>query len=167
MAKGAGPKRPHFGGRQGASGSWAVVSYPGPVTDERADLDELVGEWLTLPDVADRLDQDVARVRRLLQEGRLIAVRRGSPAVLSVPARFLVPGHLANPAAPGVPGAGPAWTVLAALQGTFTVLADVGFSDEGAIRWLFTPAEDLDGTPIAALLAGRKSLVRRLAQAEL
>lgn len=145
----------------------APVSYPGPVTDEPADLDALVGEWLTLPDVADRLDQDVTKVRRLLQEGRLLAVRRGSPPVLSVPARFLVPGHLANPAAPGVAGAGPSWTVLAALQGTFTVLADVGFSDEGAIRWLFTPADDLDGTPMDALLAGRKSLVRRLAQAEL
>ena len=137
------------------------------MTDAPAGPDDLVDEWLTLPDVADRLGEDVAKVRRLVQERRLIAVRRGEPPVLSVPARFLVPGHLANPANPGVPGAGAAWTVLAALQGTFTVLADVGFTDEQAIVWLFTPTDELPGTPMDALLAGRKSLVRRLAQAEL
>lgn len=137
------------------------------MTDAPPELDDLVDEWLTLPDVADRLGEDLAKVRRLVQEGRLVAVRRGSPPVLSIPARFLVPGHLANPSAPGVAGAGPAWTVLAALQGTFTLLADVGFSDEGAIAWLFTPTEELGGTPMDALLAGRKTLVRRLAQAEL
>lgn len=137
------------------------------MTDAPAAPDDLVDEWLTLPDVADRLGEDVAKVRRLVQERRLIAVRRGEPPVLCVPARFLVPGHLANPANPGVPGAGAAWTVLAALQGTFTVLADVGFTDEQAIVWLFTPTDELSGTPMDALLAGRKSLVRRLAQAEL
>ena len=135
--------------------------------DSRSALDNLVDEWLPLPDVADRLGFDLAKVRRLVQEGRLVAVRRGTPPVLSVPARFLVPGHLANPSAPGVPGSGPAWTVLAALQGTFTVLTDVGFSDEEAVAWLFTRADELDGTPMDALLAGRKTLVRRLAQAEL
>ena len=137
------------------------------MTDAAPTLDDLVDEWLTLPDVADRLGEDLAKVRRLVQERRLIAVRRGVPPVLLVPARFLVPGHLANPAAPGAPGSGAAWTVLAALQGTFTVLADVGFSDEQAIGWLFTPREELGGTPMDALLAGHKSLVRRLAQAEL
>ena len=137
------------------------------MTDAPSTLDDLVDEWLTLPDVADRLGEDLATVRRLVQEGRLLAVRRGAPPVLSVPARFLVPGHLANPAAPGRAGAGAEWTVLAALQGTFTVLGDVGFSDEQAIGWLFTPADELGGTPMDALRAGRKSLVRRLAPAAL
>lgn len=137
------------------------------MTDALPALDDLVGEWLTLPDVADRLGDDLTTVRRLVQEGRLVAVRRGTPPVACVPARFLVPGHLANPAAPGVAGSGPAWTVLASLQGTFTVLSDVGFSQEDAVRWLFTPTDDLAGTPMDALLAGHKSLVRRLAQAEL
>ena len=78
------------------------------MTDAAPTPDDLVDEWLTLPDVADRLGEDLAKVRRLVQERRLIAVRRGVPPVLSVPARFLVPGHLANPAAP-VASAGTTW----------------------------------------------------------
>ncbi|WP_448629278.1 Rv2175c family DNA-binding protein [Cellulomonas soli] len=130
-------------------------------------LDQLVGEWLTVPDVAERLDLDVTKVHRQLQERRFVAVRRGERPVLSVPAAFFVAGHLANPAAPSKAQDAPAWTVLAALQGTLSVLADVGFSDEGAIEWLFTPTESLGTSPIEALRAGRKTEVRRLAQAEL
>lgn len=129
------------------------------------DLDRLVGSWLTLPDVAQMLGTDVGKVRRLLQERRLVAVRRGDPPVLSVPADFLVPGHLANPAAPGVPSDERPWTVLAALQGTLTVLADDGFSDAETIAWLFEVEESLGVAPVEALRAGRKSEVRRVAQA--
>ena len=130
-------------------------------------IDELVGEWLTAPDVAERLDLQLAKVRRMLEERRIIGLRSGEPAVLRVPAAFLVPGNLANPAQREAADEAPAWTVLAALQGTLTVLADVGFDDEGAIAWLFTPDDSLGCTPMAALLAGRKSAVRRVAQAEL
>jgi hypothetical protein len=55
--------------------------------------------------------------------------------------------------------------VLAALQGTLTVLADDGFSDAEAIVWLFRHEESLGTSPIAALRAGRKTEVRRVAQA--
>lgn len=132
-----------------------------------ANIDDLVGEWLTVPDVAERLDVEVSKVRRLLEERRIVGVRGGEPPVLRVPAAFLVPGNLANPAQRGAADEAPAWTVLAALQGTFTVLADVGFDDVGAIRWLFTEDDSLGSTPMAALLAGRKSAVRRVAQSEL
>jgi hypothetical protein len=138
------------------------------VTDS-ADLDSLVGSWLTLPDVADRLGLDVGKVRRLLQEGRLIAVRRGDPRVISIPEAFLVPSHLANPAAPNREVEGdenaPAWTVLAALQGTFTLLSDAGFDDDGALEWFFTLDDTLAMTPIEALRTGHKTAVRRQAQA--
>lgn len=132
-----------------------------------ASLDDLVDDWLTVPDIAERLDLPLGKVRRLLEERRLLGVRRGEPPVLRVPARFLVPGHLANPAAPAAPEDSPAWTVLTALQGTFTVLADAGFDDEAALAWLFTPDESLHGTPMDALRAGRKAAVRRKAKAEL
>ena len=132
-----------------------------------ANIDDLVDEWLTVPEVAERLGLDVTRVRRLLEERRLVGVRRGEPPAVRVPARFLVPGHLTNPAQPGTPDAARPWGVLAALQGTFTVLADVGFDDEAALVWLFTPDESLGCSPMDALLAGRKSEVRRVAQAEL
>ncbi|WP_273654521.1 Rv2175c family DNA-binding protein [Cellulomonas fimi] len=130
-------------------------------------LDRLVDEWLTVPDVAERTGLDAGKVRRLLQERRLVGVRRGEPRVLSIPAAFLVPGHLANPAQPTTPRADDAWTVLASLQGTLTLLSDAGFSDEDAVAWLFTPDDSLPGTPVDALRAGRKTEVRRRAQAEL
>ena len=39
--------------------------HSGPVND----LDTLITEWLTLPDVAEQLDVEVSRVRRLIEEG--------------------------------------------------------------------------------------------------
>lgn len=130
-----------------------------------SDPDQLVPAWLTVPDVADRLGVDPGRVRRLLQERKLVGTRRGDPPVLSIPEDLLVPGHLANPAAPGTPSPDRPWTVLAALQGTLTVLADDGFDDAATIAWLFDVEESLGTTPIAALRAGRKTEVRRVAQA--
>lgn len=137
--------------------------YAGRVNDVPRKSDALVDEWLTLPDVSDRLGIDVGKVRRLLQERKLVGVRRGSPPVLSVPAAFLVQGDPADPRADDRAG----WTVLAWLQGTLTVLADAGFDDDAAIAWLFTPDASLPGTPIDALRGGRKTEVRRRAQAEL
>lgn len=142
---------------------WCVRSYADRVSAPH--LDDLVDAWLTVPDVADRLGTDAGKVRRMLQERRIVGVRRGQPPVLSVPEAFLVPGHLANPAAPARVEDAPAWTVLAALQGTLTVLADTGFDDEEAVRWLFSPEDALGTTPVAALRAGRKTEVRRIAQA--
>jgi hypothetical protein len=120
-----------------------------PAGDPAQDLDQLVDEWLTLPDVAERLDLKVTLVRRLLQERQLVAVRRGANNVLSVPAKLVGPQ-------------GP----LPELPGTLTVLADSGYEGESALRWLFTPDESITGgTPIDALLAGHKTEVRRRAQA--
>ena len=127
------------------------------------DLDALVGEWLPLPDVAERLGCDVGAVRRLVEDRSLLALRRGERPVLKVPAGFLVPTD------------GGAWQVVPALPGTLTLLADAGFSDEAAVRWLFTPDETLRGlgtgpvrpsTPVEALAAGHKTEIRRRAQAE-
>lgn len=132
-----------------------------------ANIDDLVSEWLSLPEVAERLDLPLAKARRLVEERRLVGVRRGEPAALHIPAAFLVPGNMANPSQRGAAEDAPEWTVLSALQGTFTVLADVGFDDEAAIVWLFSPDEALGCSPMAALLAGRKSEVRRVAQSEL
>ena len=132
--------------------------YPVPVTE----LDILVDEWLPLPDVAERLGTDVGRVRRLLQEKKLIGVRHGERKIVSVPARFLL-----ATAAGG-------WEVVPSLQGTLVLLADAGYTDEESIRWLFTVDPSLESlgtgpgrptTPIAALAAGHKTEVRRRAQA--
>lgn len=112
------------------------------------DLDDLVQDWLTVPDVAERLGIDAARVRRLLDDGDLVAVRRGERRILSVPAAMLLDG------AP-----------LPHLRGTLTVLSDSGYRGEDAVRWLFSPDGSEHGTPVQALRAGHKTQVRRQAQA--
>lgn len=142
----------------------------------RMSAENLVDEWLTLPDVADLLATDVGKVRRLVQERWLVGVRTGSPAVFRVPADFLVavgsqesapltPGGAPEPDEPDAPV--PTAEVLGSLRGTVTVLDDARFSDEEIIGWLFTPQAVLGATPIAALRSGHKAPVRRLAQVEL
>lgn len=114
----------------------------------RREVDELVGRWLSLPEVAEVLGADVTRVRSLLDDGALLAVRRGRPRVLSVPAAMVEPEPL--------PG----------LAGTLTVLADAGYDDLEALRWLFSPQPTLgDDTPVTRLRAGQRAEIRRLAQA--
>jgi len=112
------------------------------------DLDELVDSWLAVPDVADRLGTDPGRVRRLLQDHCLVGIRRGEPRTLQVPAALLLEDQ-----------------PLPDLRGTLIVLADAGFTDEEALRWLFTADDSLPGSPVEALRAGRKTEVRRRAQA--
>ncbi len=109
---------------------------------------ELVAEWLTLPDVADRLGVDVGKVRQLLRDRRLIAFRRGESSRLEVPADFVQ-----------------AADVVKGLPGVLTLLADAGYSDDEALHWLFTADESLPGSPIEALRANRGSEVKRRAQA--
>ena len=111
-------------------------------------LEKLGITWLPLPDVAERLCVDVGGVRRLLRDRDLVAARVGERGVLCVPEDLL---------AEGAP--------LPDLRGTLTVLADAGFSDEEALRWLLTPDESLPGTPVQALREGRRTEVRRRAQA--
>lgn len=107
--------------------------------------------WLSLPDVAERLDVRLSDVRRMVDERQLIALRRGERNVLHVPEAFL-----------GAEGP------LPELVGTFTVLADAAFSDEEIIEWMFARDETLPGgpTPIEALRAGFKTEVRRRAMEE-
>jgi hypothetical protein len=112
------------------------------------DLEQLVSEWLTLPDVAQLMNLDVGKVRRLVQDRYLIGMRRGDRNVLSVPAALLQHGQ-----------------PLPELKGTLTVLSDAGLDDVAALEWLFTPDGSLPGTPIDALRAGSKTEIRRRAQA--
>jgi hypothetical protein len=102
--------------------------------------------WLSLPELVEILGEPLGRVRRLLDERQLIGSRRAG--ALQVPAAFIVDGH-----------------PLASLRGTFFVLHDAGFSDDEAIDWLLAPEDSLGVAPIEALLSGRKTEVRRVAQA--
>jgi len=103
-------------------------------------------EWLTVPDVAERLGETPGRVNRLFDERYLIAVRRDGIRV--VPAVFL-------------DGDRP----LPSLRGTVILLQDAGFDDEEIITWLFSDEPELGHPPIESLVAGRKAEVRRVAAA--
>jgi len=109
-------------------------------------LDDLITDWLTVPEAAERLGVDVTKVRQLLRERKLVGVRRNG--VLRVPAAFIQDGG-----------------VLKGLPGTLTVLADCGFSDDEALRWLFTADDSLPGSPAQALVENRGTEVKRRAQA--
>ena len=63
-------------------------------------------------------------------------------------------------------GAVPIFAAVGLLfPGTVTLLADAGFSNEDTLRWLFTEDPSLPGSPIEALRSGRKTEIRRRAQA--
>ncbi|MDN6332546.1 MAG: DNA-binding protein [Micrococcaceae bacterium] len=111
-------------------------------------LNNLVTEWLSLPDLAEALDVSIKDVHRLLDERSIVELRVGARKVRSVPAEFVLEGR-----------------IIDSRKGTITVLGDAGFTDEELISWLFTPDESLPGTPIQALREGRKTEIRRRAQA--
>ncbi|WP_433325511.1 Rv2175c family DNA-binding protein [Spirillospora sp. CA-294931] len=108
--------------------------------------DGLVGEWLSLKETTERLGIKQNRVKQLLSERKLLAIRReGQPMV---PAEFISEGQ-----------------VIKGLPGTLTLLSDAGFDDVETLRWLFTADDTLPGTPVQALAENRGTEVRRRAQA--
>lgn len=102
--------------------------------------------WLTVPDLVERLGLSPGKVHRLLEDRHLLGVRRNN--VLVVPEEFL-------------DGAEP----MKDLRGTLMLLADDGFTDDEAMRWMLDTDEILGTSPIDALRSGRKAEVRRVAQA--
>jgi hypothetical protein len=125
-----------------------VANDNNPDAPDDDDLEELVGDWLTVPDIAERMGLRLSDVRQMIEDRRVLAARIGPRNVVSVPARFF------NEHGP-----------LPELPGTFTVLRDGRMSDAQILRWLFTSDDSLPvpGAPIDALLAGHKTEVRRRA----
>ncbi|WP_442893261.1 Rv2175c family DNA-binding protein [Aquipuribacter sp. SD81] len=145
--------RPRPTDRRSYAGAPALRAEPTEDVDpaRAEELRDLVADWLPLPDVAERLDLDIMRTRRLVADGDLAATR--VDGVMKVPAAFLVDTP---------EGTAP----MPELKGTLTVLADAGYSTSEAIRWLFTPDATLvEGRPVDTLRAGRKTEIRRRAQA--
>jgi len=127
-----------------------TASYAGPVS---TDLDTLVPSWLTLPDLAERIGSDISRVRGMVRDRDVVGVKRGERTTFQVPEAFLVATETGRE------------TVIPTLRGTVILLGDQGLDDEGILAWLFTVDDELGGTPIDALRAGRRAAVRRVAQA--
>jgi excisionase family DNA binding protein len=104
--------------------------------------------WLTIAEVAERLNVSPNHVRNLIRDRRLLALRPAGYREPMVPADFLLDDDI-------VPG----------LPGTLTLLADDGFSDDEAYDWLTTVDPSLPGRPVDALRENRGREVRRRAEA--
>ena len=113
--------------------------------DPRADA--IVGQWLTISEVAGHLGLPASRVKQFLRDRKLLGVQRPD-GTFGVPAAFLDGNQ-----------------VVRGLHSTLTLLFDCGFSDAEAMRWLFTSDDSLPGSPIEAIAAQRCREVNRRAQA--
>jgi excisionase family DNA binding protein len=111
------------------------------------DVSELVDDWITMPEAAERLGLDVLKVRQLLRDGRLLAVRPDD-GPLRIPSVFIAGSD-----------------IVKSLPQVITLLRDNKYTDDEAVRWLFTAEESLPGTPIQALVENRGTEVKRRAQA--
>ena len=109
--------------------------------------DAIVGQWLTIPEIAAQLGLPSNRVKQYLRDRKLLGVERPDGS-FGVPAAFLDGDQ-----------------VVRGLHGTLTLLVDCGFTDVEAMRWLFTSDDSLPGSPIEAIAAHRCSEVNRRAQA--
>lgn len=107
-------------------------------------LDQITN-WLTIPEAGELLGIVPGKVRRLIEEHHLIAIK--ADGVQKIPAEIIINGE-----------------PLPSLRGTIVLLLDSGFTLGGAINWLYTVEDSLATTPMAALIAGRKTEVRRVAQ---
>ncbi|AKU17134.1 transcriptional regulator [Luteipulveratus mongoliensis] len=112
-------------------------------------LENLVGDWLPVPDLAEALGLPLKATRQLIDDRQVLAHRVGERLVIAVPAAFVQDG-----------------AVLPTLPGTITVLRDAGLTKEESLTWLFTPDDTLpiDGSPVDMLRAGRRAEVRKRAQ---
>lgn len=111
-------------------------------------INEVVTGWLSLRQVADRLGVSPNKVRQMVREHQLAALRHPDAREPEVPAEMLLDD-----------------VVVRGLPGTLTVLSDAGYDEEQSVRWLFTADESLPGRPIDALREQRGTEVRRRAQA--
>lgn len=106
---------------------------------------DFVDEWLTVPEVAERLNIPLGKVRRYIEEHVLFSVR--FDGVQKIPAQLIASGE-----------------PLPSLRGTILVLIDAGFTADSAVEWLYRVEDSIGRRPIELLLEGRKSEVRRVAQ---
>ena len=109
-------------------------------------VSDLAGiEWLTVPDVCERMNVTPGRVHRLVEDRALLGLK--IDGIFKIPELFLAGNE-----------------PLGELRGTSVLLLDGGYSDEEAVNWLLSPNDSLGVPPFDALRSGRKSEVRRLAQ---
>ncbi|WP_124054922.1 Rv2175c family DNA-binding protein [Arcanobacterium ihumii] len=104
--------------------------------------------WLSIPEVADLLELRQRDIRSMLNEKKLIAVRRGENNALSIHPDLFVSTEGST-------------HILKPLRGTLIALSDAGFSDDEAMEWLLRPEPELGDSPLECLRTGNIHAVRR------
>lgn len=102
-------------------------------------------QYLTIPDLVDLFGSTPSKIRRLIEDNYLAAIR--IDGVLQIPVDF-------------IDGREP----LPSLRGTLLALHDAGFNNDEAVAWLFADNDELGKSPIKTLKSGNKSAVRRATQ---
>lgn len=128
-------------------------------------LNDIIENWLTVPDFAERLGTVPKSVRSALHDQRIVGAQLGPDKILHIPADFLIGAHLSNPADVRHDLNTGKLVILPSLQGTIILLADMGLGTEEILHWLFTPEAMIGARPIDALREGNRSIVRRTAAA--
>lgn len=108
-------------------------------------------EWLWLPDVAELLGVRGRDVRAMINDHRLVALRRGENNALAING-----GQFVEKDGEVVP--------LPPLRGTLIQLADAGYTPEESLRWLMEYHDDLGMTPLEGLRGEKTHAVRRAIQ---
>lgn len=106
-------------------------------------------EYFSVPEIGHMLGIRQQSVRSMLSDKKLLAVRRGPNHALSISADQIVEKDGVHVALPS-------------FNGTLTMLADRGYSDEEAHTWLYSQEPELGTTPMQALREGRHRAVRRV-----
>jgi excisionase family DNA binding protein len=109
-------------------------------------ITDQVKTWVTIDQAAEQLGLSPSKVKRLLEERVLFAIKLDGK--LMIPAEIIVNGE-----------------PLSSIRGSLLQLLDLGLTESEAIDWLYQNNDELGETPMAALLKGHKAPVRRAAQA--
>lgn len=107
-------------------------------------------ETYSAQEAARLLGVDPRRIKQLIRDRILFTMPAESGG--GIPREILVKGENG-------------WEPLVNLQGTLTLLADDGYSPEEAAHWLYTMQDELEETPMEALLKGRHHRVNAIASA--
>ena len=116
------------------------------VSEKPLDLPVPPSGWVTLPDLAERLEVPVTKVHQLIRDGALLAIRLDG--VLRVPAELVANRNVSKH-----------------LPGVLTLLRDAGYNDEEALRWLYAEDAEVGGSAAIALGGQQAREIKRRAQA--
>lgn len=109
-----------------------------------------IHDYLTMNEAAEKLGIYPHRMKQLLRDHLLFAVTNEEGRMM-IPAVTLTLGP-------------DGWEPLFNLSGTLTLLSDAGYNAEETARWMYTHHDELEQTPLEALVQGRHHRVNNIAR---